>query len=176
MKRLLAAAVGGVGVVVTSVAPSYASTVQYSVPDPLYDQTYHGNVSLAQKKQVDIVRFSYGRGTDRVWARAEVRDLNRQTRLPDFFVFPSNTNPVMLWYPSFGTYPQLQNAQGHYICNGKGRLTVNYTDDYIQMGFPKSCFPKGRLYRGPQAETRIATGGVDVDDGTGRGHGFYPNP
>lgn len=178
-KRLLAAILAGVGIVMLTATPSFASTAQFSIADPRYDQSYSGHKpSLAQKRQADIVNVAYGRGTSRVWVRIQVRDLNRQASLPFVEFYGRGATYMMSWARSDGTHSQLVGPSGQNVCGAKGRVKISYPANFIQMGFPKWCFRKGYQIRKPSATTVYdsASGTVHVRDSTRSGHFLYPNP
>lgn len=174
----------GVVLVVTAVlaalmGPAAAGTVHNRyIGDPKRDLL--GNKSYftwKQKAAVDITRVHYWVTTHRFKIRFTVRNLRRDTRKPTVIFYANSESIEFVWEPGARPYVHRSGSGNYCRKHSDGRL--NYSLDFVQISFPKGCFPKRYKLSSPFGETVMETVppgsnmGVLMGDDTKHGRYIY---
>ena len=139
-------------------------SVTLTTTDAKHDVYAAGGPSRAMRAETDLVRVYLGRGVHRVWARFVVRGITPKMLHKTMYeveLHHKNTSRAyaMVLWPGRRMKVELDTPSGGESCHGRGVKKVDYSDHYVQIGFPKSCFRRGWTANDNAAFRTSAQGG-----------------
>jgi hypothetical protein len=156
MKKVFSGSVLAAALIVgTPVAAHAASATNY---DPVGDTiTQIGSPTAAHKAQTDLVNFTVWNDATYDYFRWQVRDLNSTYRLP---LLEFQAGAVSNSYGSATFF--IRGVAGPSACSRTA--AADYTNNWVTVKFPRSCFYKSRWGSTAQATYYSSSGYTKVTD------------